>query len=328
MAENTNISFFQLHAGETYKADNSRIPVLSEERLPMVTIVITTCKRKPEIIERAITSVIQQTYADWELIVVDDSPDEYEFRSAVRQCVLKFAEKNHVTYLPNDNNSGACYSRNKGLDRAKGEYIAYLDDDDEWLPDKLEKQVNAFQKASEKVALIYSPFILYDEMTGEKKECGVPEYRGSLYEKLMQYGNFIGGMSVPLMRTEAVKEIGGFDELMQSAQDLDLWMRLSEKFEFDFTEKPTVLYHVHDGEQISGNPLKKIAGIERLCEKNKEYILQHKSVNAREKRSLSWFYARAGKKKEAYRLWLDAVKLCPGEIWKNTEQFLLITLRT
>ena len=73
----------------------------------MVTVVITTCKRNSEIVHRAVRSVLTQTFSDWELIVVDDSPDEFQGRNAVEECVLQYADTHKIWYLKNDQNSGA-----------------------------------------------------------------------------------------------------------------------------------------------------------------------------------------------------------------------------
>lgn len=244
----------------------------------MVTIVITTCKREVSIVKRAIDSVIAQTYKDWELIVVDDSPDTFDNRSLVKDCVNQLSQQYNVVYIPNAVNSGACYSRNVGLQAAKGEYIAYLDDDDEWLPEKLDNQIKAFMQATPFTALVYSPFIFYNESTDVCTKRTIPPRNGRLYDELMKNGNFVGGMSMPMMKTECVRAVDGFDELMQSAQDFDLWLRLAERYEILFLPDYNVIYHIHNGEQITSNPKKKIAGLERLCEKNKVYLLSHKKV--------------------------------------------------
>ena len=294
----------------------------------MVTAVITTCRRDPDTVERAVRSVIAQTYTDWELIVVDDSPEQFAQRAEVGRRVRSFSGEHDVRYLPNPENRGACYSRNVGLREAKGEYIAFLDDDDEWLPQKLEGQVRGLREAPAETALVYSPYISVDATTNEKKTVATPGLSGMLYEELMRRGNFIGGMSMPLMRTEAVRAVGGFDEPLQSMQDYDLWLRLSQRYGIRYLDGPNVLYYIHGGEQITSNPKKKIAGLERVMEKNGLYIAAHREIGARLTRSLSWYYARSGDRKEAFRLWRRSVRLRPSEARKNLRQLLLITLKT
>lgn len=121
----------------------------------IVTAVITTYKREPEIVKRAIDSVLAQTYKHINIVVVDDSPADYELRDSVEKLVLDhFAEAN-ITYVQHERNLGACAARNTGLSLVNSEFVAFLDDDDEWLPEKIEKQVKKFRECDELTALVY-----------------------------------------------------------------------------------------------------------------------------------------------------------------------------
>lgn len=294
----------------------------------MVTVVITTCKREPEIVKRAINSVIAQTYKDWELLIVDDSPSEYIYRETIKDLVLSFSSINsEIYYYPNEINSGASYSRNKGIKYAKGKYIAFLDDDDEWLPEKLEKQVDALEKSSDNVALVYQP---YYKIIQEKNETHVvqsPLKNGMLYESLLQNGNYIGGMSVPLIRTTCIKNVGGFDNCMHVAEDLDIWLRLAKQYEIISISEPLVRYYIHSGEQLTGNAIKAIAGIERLNEKNKDYLHNHKKTLWKRQLFLIKFYIQCGKRKEAVKLWISSVCLYPLGIRDNIKELIRIFFR-
>lgn len=287
----------------------------------MITVIITTCKREPAIVKRAINSIISQTYKEWELIVVDDSPEDFEQRSEVYQSVIAYSDKYNVKYIQNEKNSGACFSRNVGMNMAQGEYIAFLDDDDEWLPEKLEEQLKTLQKESDDTALVYGPYIVFNEITKEKSINEIPERNGMLYKELLSHGNFVGGLSMPMMKTKCIKEIGGFDEEMPAVQDMDLWLRLSQLYRFKYMAKPYVVYHVHNGEQITSNPVKKIAGLERLMNKNRAMLEKNKTIHARYCRSLAMYHTRAGNKKNAYILLFKAIRLCPLEIGKNVRCF-------
>ncbi|MDE6701769.1 MAG: glycosyltransferase, partial [Acetatifactor sp.] len=211
----------------------------------MVSVVITTCKREPDILRRAMNSVLCQTYSDWELIVVDDSPEDYALRDAVRQTVevIRKTAENRILYIAHEANKGACEARNTGLAAATGEYIAYLDDDDEWLPEKLALQVQRAQEAGPRTALIYcGSFVKMDgadRVILKRREY----HRGRIYDSLI-LENYIGSTSFPLMRTECLRAIGGFDVSMQSAQDADVWLRLAARYEIDCVEEPLVYYHL------------------------------------------------------------------------------------
>lgn len=285
----------------------------------LVTVVITTCKRSPEIVRRAVQSVINQTYSEWELILIDDSPNDYEYRHEVKGTITCLKVNNNIRYVANEKNSGACFSRNIGLEMANGEFIAYLDDDDEWLPEKLQKQVYALKNTSSNVALVYNPFYRIQEGNDKLELIQRPLRSGNLYDVLMNDGNIFGGMSMPLMRTECVRKSGGFDIMMQSAQDLDLWLRIAQNYEVISFDDPLVIYHVHEGEQITSNPEKKIAGLERLYEKNKQYLDEHREIKWKRNLRLIGFYLAAEKRKEAFAIWRRTVPLCPMNILVNVK---------
>ena len=288
-----------------------------------VSIVMTTCKREPQIVERAIRSIAAQTYKDWELIVIDDSPDDYEYRNEVKACVFSVINHN-LDYVCNAENKGACYSRNIGLNKAKGSYIAYLDDDDEWLSDKIEKQVKALDNSDCQTALVYGPFYKIEEGKEGRQLITLEGKSGMVYDTLMEKGNIIGGMSMPLLRTSCVKAVGGFDELMQSAQDIDLWIRIAKKYKVVYLEEPLVNYYFHVGEQITKNPQKKIAGLERLLEKNREFLEKHPQLLWKRTIALIPYYCSAGMKSRALAKWKEAVILCPNKWCRNLKELFRI----
>ncbi len=290
----------------------------------MVSVVITTCGRKPEILRRAVESVLRQTYSDWELIVVDDSPREYAFRDDVRRMVEETGEENRrVRYIPHEVNRGACAARNTGLAAAGGEYIAYLDDDDEWLPQKLELQVRKAGEAGPDTALIYCGSFVRVEGMEETILKKRQYHRGSIFDTLI-LENYIGSTSFPLMRTECLREIGGFDVSMQSAQDADVWLRLAAGYRIDYVETPLVYYHKHSGERITTNVAKKIAGMERLNEKNREYLSKHPYAFCIRNMKLACMYAKGGELGKALGIWTKAAAKCPWRILQNGKYLALI----
>ena len=161
-----------------------------------VTAVITTYKRSVAMVERALLSVINQTYRPIEVIVVDDSPMDYAERGAVGDMVKKYADAG-VIYVETEGNLGACAARNIGLSMAKGEYIAFLDDDDEWLPEKIEKQTALF--ISDDIALVYcGSYTVYDD-SGKSIERKMKRHKGFVHDELM-LKNFIARISPDVLR--------------------------------------------------------------------------------------------------------------------------------
>lgn len=283
-----------------------------------VSAVITTHKRQPQVVERALNSVLSQTYPNMEVIVVDDSPEEFESREQVKQT----AERYGARYIPHSTCRGACAARNTGLAAASGEFIAFLDDDDTWFPEKIEKQLRAF---TDEAALVYCGNNIYDETTGKTGQRKAAAHRGMVYDKLIA-GNFIGSTSFPLIRRACLLEIGGFDVQMQSAQDMDVWLRLAEKYPVEYVDEPLVCYYVHEGDQISKNYKKRISGQERLIEKNLTYLQTHKRSYGIRLLKLAAEYAADGRPGKALKLWLKAVAICPANV-KNNAGYLARLVR-
>lgn len=253
----------------------------------LVSAVITSYKRPPEIVERAVKSIINQTYSNLEIIVVDDSPADYELRDAVRDTVLKYQDR--VKYIRHEKNMGACVARNTGIDNSAGEYIAFLDDDDFWRENKIELQL---KKALETNAgLIYCKCLITVEETG-KQILFKQEYRtGFVYDDLLKW-NFIGSTSFPLVKRECFEKCGKFDPMQPAAQDYDVWIRIAEKYEVDYVDEILVDYSVHAGERISADPFNMIKAGELILIKYNDYLKKHPKTLARRKRTIAVFYAQ------------------------------------
>ena len=290
----------------------------------MVSVIITTYKREPAMILRALNSVLVQTYKDYEIIIVDDSPSDFVARGDVHAAIEQ-QQRLHpeigIYYIPHEKNMGACAARNTGLGAAKGEYIAYLDDDDEWLPEKLEKQVRLMSDTS--IALIYCGRLLKNDETDENIIEKTEYLRGNVFKTLIDH-NFIGSTSFPLIRTAILKEVGGFDVLMKSSQDYDVWLRIAERYRIDYIAEPLVMYHTHAGEQITSNPQKKIDGLERLNEKYQPYLDKDKKLWWRRNIVIVPYYAKNGNRKKALKLWTTCVLKRPGVLFDNLRYFIRI----
>ena len=244
----------------------------------LVTAIITTYKREPNIVQRALESIINQTYKNLEIRVVDDSPTDYAYRDEVKKVVESFKD-DRIRFIQHERNMGACQARNTGLKNAHGEYIGYLDDDDTWNDEKIEKQVNKFLESEEDVGLVYCKAAYFDQNIGIRENKAFAKHKGFVFDKLI-LANFIGGTTGPLMKTSCLNEIGGFDTLMESAQDADVWLRLAEKYKINYVDEALYTYYItHEGEQISTNPKKRLNGLKRLYEENLSYLNQN--VNAK-----------------------------------------------
>jgi len=231
----------------------------------IVSGIITTYKRKPEFVIRAAKSVLNQTYPNIELIVVDDSPNGYELRDSVKEAIEELPGK--VTYVRHSENKGACAARNTGLSLAKGEYVGFLDDDDEWCLNKVEKMLPLF--INENIAFVYCGAEVVFVETGRVEELKRTYYKGRIYRYLLT-SNIIGSTSFPLIKRKCLESIGGFDEELPSCQDYDVWLRLSMNYEVNYTKDILVRYYMHDNEQISKNNMNVLIGNQRIIDKNIE----------------------------------------------------------
>ena len=195
--------------------------------------------------KRAVNSVINQTYTDFECIVVDDasSDDTPE--------VINLFNDNRLVYVRNEFNKGASASRNNEIRLAKGELISFLDDDDEWMNDKLEKQVDLLEKSSFNVGLVYCwmSYIVNDVMLKNY----TPRFKGHIFQDMLDK-QVIGNSSTLLVRRKVIDEIGGFDELLLRGNDGDFIRRVCKKYEVDFVPEIQVKVYVDHGQsRISDN---------------------------------------------------------------------------
>ncbi len=187
---------------------------------PAVSIVIPTYNRAVHL-PLAIRSVLGQSFYPFELIIVDDgSMDE------TGEVVRSFGDP-RIRYLEHPGNRGGGAARNTGIGIARGRYIAFLDSDDEWVPDKLERQMEVFERLDDAFVLVHGGFrYRYDDgSTANVEPSGA---RGNLSPGMLRE-NCIPATSTVMVRTPVVRELGGFDERLPSCQDWDLWIRMSEK---------------------------------------------------------------------------------------------------
>lgn len=180
---------------------------------PLVTIIIPTYKRTWEYLHRSVSSVLNQTYKNIELIVVDDSPNSYEKRSEIQNRMGVIVNENSkVKYLVNETNLGGSLARNRGIEAASGEYITFLDDDDEYLPDKVCHQVAFMQK--EKCDLSFEDMTMYNtkgEIVDVREYSDIKQFDNDylLHYHLMRH---MTGTPTFMFVTEKLRKIGGFED--------------------------------------------------------------------------------------------------------------------
>ncbi len=214
-----------------------------------ITVILTTCNRPYEMVKRAVDSVLAQTeLKDTQLIIVNDYPKDRALSKKIEGLIGYSKEKVDCIYIEMPDNMGACAARNRGAMEATGDYLAFLDDDDIWMPEKLKMQIDYINNHD--VILVTGP--VEEHLNGRVIVCNRnPKPNEDIMEKLLEY-NIVGGCSVPLISKSAFKKVGGFDTKYQSSQDYNLWLKLLKIGNIGFIDKPLIIYET-DINGITGN---------------------------------------------------------------------------
>lgn len=261
--------------------------------MPKISAVITTWNRS-KMLNRAIQSVLAQTFSDFELLILDNSSTDDT------ALVARSFRDPRIRYIkhPPVNIAGA---RNIGLHESAGEYLAFLDDDDEWLPEKLADELSVFEKdATRKIGFVYGAYIHVDEATGKTFETIYPKHRGDVYAYAVSHEDtFTGAASNPMLRKSAVVEVGGYDERVTTGEDYEMFLRLAKRYEFDYVSKPVLKIYIHVGYRLSHQVEAYINTEKIIYEKHYDFISSRPPVNARYLQVIAGRLLRVGKPREA-----------------------------
>lgn len=207
---------------------------------PLVSVIIPTYKRD-EILSRAINSVLNQTYSNIEIIVVDDNDPNTDFRHNTELLMKRYENNHQVKYIKHDKNKNGSAARNTGIKWSNGVYIAFLDDDDEFLPDKIEKQVATLERLDATWGACYTSY--YKMNKHGYMQNGFEKRQGNLLVEALMRNLYIQAGSNLLVRKEVVNDINGFDESFIRNQDLEFLVRLFEKYKIAYVDSYSVIIH-------------------------------------------------------------------------------------
>lgn len=244
---------------------------------PVISVIIPVYNGAKTVRE-TIESVLNQTYHDFEIIVINDGSQDDTL--AIINSI-----QNQKIQLFSYPNAGLSASRNRGFARARGEFIAFLDADDLWTTDKLESQLTALQQ-NPQAAVAYSWTDHIDECSQFLRPASYTSCSGNVYERLL-IGNFISCGSNTLIRTQALSNVGGFDESLKAAEDWDMWLRLAALYEFVVVPRPQVLYRISPY-SMSANISRMEAASLQVIER--AYSQAPQSLQHRKKESLGFLY--------------------------------------
>jgi glycosyltransferase involved in cell wall biosynthesis len=210
----------------------------------MFSVVIPSYNRE-KVVVRAINSILNQTYQDFEIIVVDDgSKDNTE-------GVVRAINDNRIKYVRQDN-AGACVARNTGIKNARGKYVSFLDSDDEWFPQMLEKQLEQYQ-ADEEVGCVYSD-LQVKTGNGDVHSFGKPfVVKGNCYAEILRQG-YMAPTSVLSAKRECFGKVGLFDVSLPASQDDDMCFKLSKFYKVGLIPDIMATMNVEQINRISNNP--------------------------------------------------------------------------
>src|SRR4030095_1825206 len=183
--------------------------------MPKVSVIIPTHKRA-EFLRAAITSVLNQTFQDFEIVIVDDASKDH-----TREVIANFNDA-RIKVIHNQVSKGAAGARNAGIINSYSDYIAFLDDDDEWLQAKLEMQISILENSPQKVGGVHTGDFGVDKSTERILNVSLPKKRGNIYQDIL-VENCIVTSSLMLRITCFVK-VGLFDERMPTSSDYDMWV--------------------------------------------------------------------------------------------------------
>ena len=216
-------------------------------KAPAVTVIIPV-RNGISFIEEALVSVLQQSYRDLELLLVDDGSTDADY-----QQFEKLDSRLRVIQLEG---RGVSRARNSGMAQAQGRLIAFLDADDVWFPGKLEAQVRYFEKHPE-VGVVFGAFTRWtSDKSGRfepaqslMKDCSAVstcdiERSGWLYSRLLS--GLLVGMNTAVIRREVYEALGGFNEAMRRGEDYDFWIKASRLYEMHALDAKVALYRIHD----------------------------------------------------------------------------------
>lgn len=212
---------------------------------PRVSVVIPTHNRV-HLLPRALQSVRDQTFKDIEIIIVDDGSTDgtQEYVSALGDPLVR--------YVRHDVGKGGSAARNTGMDHARGQYIAFLDDDDEWTPRKLEWQVAALDSAAKHVVLSYGWRDYVNDSTGERTPGPRGTQQGDISDFMLRQG-IPSPTSTYVVRTECARRLR-FDESLPMGQDMDFMTRLSQRWHVVLVPEVLMMMHIGHGPRVSNLP--------------------------------------------------------------------------
>ena len=207
--------------------------------MPPTVSINLCCYNSKEFLKETLQSILAQTYKDWELIIINDGSTD-----STESIIKEYISHGYPIIYCWQENHGLGYSRNEALKRSSGKYIAFIDHDDIWMPEKLEKQIPLFEK-NHRVGIVYSDSIWFNESGKAKKFLGKKNLlKGQCFGKLLT--NYLLTMSSTIIRKKAFDDLTEwFDPRFNVLEEADLFRRIAYSWELDYIDYPLAKWRVH-----------------------------------------------------------------------------------
>jgi glycosyltransferase involved in cell wall biosynthesis len=275
-----------------------------------VSVIIPTHNRC-SLLPRAVKSVLDQTYNNLECIIVDDGSTDNT------KSVIKQFDADQVTVCHHKESRGASAARNTGIEIADGDYVAFLDDDDEWLPTKLEKQVNVLDEQPSSVGLVYCWLDYCNQSEGVHRKYQ-PTKEGYIFEEMLDK-QAIGNSSTLLVRRSVAESVNGFDESLPRGNDGDFIRRIAYDYLVKCVEEVLVrVYTDHGHNRITRYDetgiRNAITGHTAKLNKFEHVLDKYPSQEANIFAKLGYLYALLGEWQTSAKYFCRAVQTAPHSI--------------
>lgn len=212
--------------------------------MPEISVIIPTYNSS-RYVTQAVDSVLAQTFDDLEVIVIDDgSTDDTESVMSRYSSPVRYIKQT---------NGGVSRARNHGIEESRGRYVAFLDADDTWFPNKLEKQMEAI-RSQPSYHVCYSAFLIVDSNLAPIEVNRSKRQRTAL-EDLLMCGNVVGSICTVIYERSLFSKVGGFDPVLSQCADWDMWVRLAAETDFLYVDEPLVTYRQHETNMSRNAPL-------------------------------------------------------------------------
>ncbi|MBU1929622.1 MAG: glycosyltransferase, partial [Candidatus Omnitrophica bacterium] len=278
-----------------------------EEKKPKVSVLIPAYNAE-KFIQRTIDSVLVQTFDDFEIVVLDDGSND---RTGDIVKSMRSRDKRVVYYY--QDNQGLVNSRNRLVELSRGKFIAFLDHDDEWLPDKLKKQLPLFDKIPQPGLVFSDTYIKNNVRVIGRSFRERRPFRGDVFYQYLLSDNFAPLLTVILPR-EVLLKFMPFNPDYQVNEEFEMFLRIARDHKFDYIDEPLAVYHVHGRNTIISKHKRLIVESFAILD---HWIKEDSHINTHYKKSLKQRFAQLYCKKGIYYLSVHDYPQVLGAIVKS-----------